>query len=106
MSCVIWFVVISTTSVVTQAYELNSKILVFNDIHFDPNITSSLSCIYMNCSDLGILDHTDSPLKLIETIFDKAKSEIESSGETLNAIIISGDFIKHNFAIGKDGVSI
>ena len=81
-------------------------ILVLNDIHYDPNIT--LPCTFMNCSDMGVFDHTDSPLKLIEAVLDKAESQIkkENDEEPLNAIIITGDFIKHRFSIGTDGITI
>jgi hypothetical protein len=39
---------------------------------------------------------------LIEYVLDKAKSD----GDQIDAILVSGDFIEHDFKIGENGVTI
>ena len=82
------------------------KFLVLNDIHYNPNITSA--CTYGDCEDLGYYGYDwknqntgDSPLALIEQVLNRAAKN------KYDAILISGDFIKHNFEIGSiDNVSL
>ena len=77
------------------------KILVFNDMHLNPNFTTN-HCPWSNCTDLGYKGEeypelTDSPSLLIDTVLDRAKSQVEANEEKVEAIIITGDFIVHDF---------
>ena len=52
------------------ATEISNQILILNDMHYNPNLTTS--CNWGYCTTLGIYNE-DSDLKLIETVLDRAK---------------------------------
>ena len=62
---------------------------------------ASFTCSFGSCQNLGKFS-VDSPLELIEYVLDKAKSD----GDQIDSILVSGDFIEHDFKIGENGVTI
>ena len=84
-----------------QCKEPLHKILIFNDMHLNPNFTTN-HCPLTNCTDLGYKGEdwknlTDSPLKLIQTVLARAKSQVDANNEKIEAIVITGDFVVHDF---------
>ena len=77
------------------------KILIFNDMHLNENFLKD-HCPASNCTDLGYKGEdysqlTDSPEILIDTVLDRAKANVEANNEKIMAIIITGDFVVHDF---------
>jgi hypothetical protein len=66
-------------------------------MHYETNYTEN--CGVFNCADKGTYGK-DTSLGMIKTMLDKAGEE----SEMFDAVLIQGDFIRHDFNIGKDGV--
>ena len=73
--------------------------LIINDMHYSTNYTDTCELFY--CADKGVYGN-DSSLGLIKTVLDKAQEETEK----FDAVIIQGDFIRHGFNIGVDGLEL
>lgn len=64
-----------------------------------------MPCSFGHCLDKGVYGK-DSPLKLFQTVLNNTKQELDHTGETLDAIIVTGDLIQHGFAPGANGVTV
>ena len=84
------------TIVVTDCVEAHN-FLILNDMHYETNYTETCNLFY--CADKGVYGK-DSALNLIETVLDKAAKD----SKKFDAVIIQGDFIRHGFDIGVDGL--
>ena len=73
--------------------------LILNDIHFNPNYTTAAqvpkSSFGWN-TDMGVFGlYSGSPKTLVELILDSAQDELQ--GKSVDAVIITGDFVYHGF---------
>ena len=66
---------------------LAEKFLILNDIHLDVNATYTMPMPGDMCNT-----------RLLEVVLNNAKEQETKSGETLTAIFMPGDFVRHHLA--------
>ena len=77
------------------------RFLVLNDLHYNPNLTTKCDIGY--CTTKGVYGQ-DSPMELIELVLDNAKETVVD--EKIDGILISGDYICHDYEPGHNEVTV